>query len=217
MIELTVKGLADYVMKGPAAQRKTLHDFKYPDDNEAAVRTLYYRHARDAVRAYHRECRPAGWLLKKAELLRLNANSQTHRSQTRLDHNARALEQYHRHFGTKKFEYQSPLHLEAAFGQVRIKVSPDLHVIEKKRARIIRVEFSTGTPQSDRSRLFNIVGQIMFEATRRAGLGMTNADVLCYDVTTGKIHKGKGFRSRMRAEIEAACKNIEAVWPGLER
>ena len=74
MIELSVKGLADYIMGSPAAQHTTLRDFKYRDEDEAMNRRLYYHDAREVVRGYHREGRHADWLLDKANALRLSAS-----------------------------------------------------------------------------------------------------------------------------------------------
>lgn len=215
VINLGLKGLADYMTSNAAAQLKTLRDYKYPSGVESAARTRYYSNARSTIREYHRSGRPPAWLLEQARRIRSRGHGQSSGIQTKCNSNARAIESYHHHFRNKSFELLDDLKLELSVGQVRIRMAPDLHVREKRRTRVVRLEFSANRPSRDRNKLFKIMGQAMFEAADYAGLGLNSSAVLCFDVPEGDVHKGARVRSRMRAEIEAACQTIEAVWPTL--
>lgn len=215
MIRLGLKGLADFITGSPPAQRKTLRDYKYPDDDEAKARSSYYREARKYIRAYHAGTRSSSWLAEQSAELRAAARGKSRAIQIRLWSNARALDRYARSFADKQLEPLEELRLRLHFGAVEVRVTPDLHVRERKRERIIRLEFAEPKPSQDRDRFLAIMGQMMFEGAACAGLQVSSADVLCYDLPGGVTRKGARVGSRIRAEIDAACQTIEAVWPTL--
>jgi hypothetical protein len=53
----------------------------------------------------------------------------------------------------------------------------------------------------------------MFEAALVDGLKLPSSQVLYVDVPRGVRYKAARLGARMRANIEAACQNIAAIWP----
>lgn len=212
MIRLTVKGLAEFMTSTPAKQRKTLRDFKYPDEDEPFARRLYYREAREHISAFHRRGRDRDWLREKAddvaELARLNGGQ----SEIRLRNNSRGIRAYERHFGARRFEVLDEVRMELRFADVRISVVPDLHVIEGKKEKIIKLDFGVKAPSPD---IIRIVSQVMLEAARGVVGDLTSSSALYLDIGRGAEHRGARAGARTLRDIEAACETISAVWEGL--
>lgn len=212
MIKISVKGLAKFMTSSSAAQRKILRDYKHPDEDEPAAMRLYYKDATDRIVAYHRSGHDRSWLTEKAkdvaELARLTPGP----AGTRLRNNSRALSFYEQHFAERSFEPQGQLRLRLEVGGVTITVSPDLYVLEKGKAKVVKLEFSKEAP-SDES--VKIISQAMFEAAKGHVQGLSSSSVLLLDVPRGTEHRGARAGARMLNEIQAACKTIEAVWPSI--
>lgn len=210
-IQISVKGLAKYMLAGPAAQRRVLRDYKYPDP-EGAAQAKYYREARLGIIAYHQNGHDAPWLLRRADQLDTQAGHQSGRSAVRLRHNARGLRHYARAFADLEFDVRAELNLDLRHGPVRITVAPELHVAEDGEVRIIKLEFGANAPDA---RLIRIITQAMFEAAEQHGLDLPPASVLYIDVPRHRIHRGARMGARLARDIEAACQTIAAVWETL--
>lgn len=98
MITITVKGLAKFMTGTHAAQRKTIHEFKYPNEDESAAQQKYYREARKYIKAYHEQQRTKGWLTQRAMALQALARSEHGSRRIRLQNNVRALRAYDENF-----------------------------------------------------------------------------------------------------------------------
>lgn len=211
MIQISVKGLAKFMHSAPATQRKVLRDFKYPDP-EGAAQAKYYREARKTIVAYHQGDHDSGWLIRKADQLDLRGSHQGGRSEVRLRNNARGLRHYAKALGDKDYEVLADLRLDVEYGPVRIKVTPELHVVEKGKEKIIKLDFAKPTPDP---RLVKTITQVMFEAAEQNSLPIAPSGILYIDVTRGKIHKGARIGARLSKDIEAACQNMAAIWERL--
>lgn len=212
MIKISVKGLAKFMASSPAAQRKVLHDYKYPDEDEPSVMRLYYKDATDRILAYHRSGHDREWLRSKAKDVADLARLTPGRPGTRLKHNARGLTLYEQHFAGRKFEPLGQLRLKLGVGDVTITVSPDLYVAEKGKPKLLKLEFAVDTPSDD---FVKTVSQTMFEAAKGNVDGLSPSSVLFLDVPRGAEHRGARAGARMLREIEAACKNIGSMWPSI--
>lgn len=211
MIRIGIKGLAKFMGGSPAQQRKVLKDHKYPDP-EGHAQATYYREAGDAIRAFHRYGRGVPWLAQQAtdlEALSLGSMGQT---KVRLGHNSRALDAYARHFGHKVFTILPVPKLGVSYSGVHINVLPDLHVEENGAEKIIRLEFLKEEPDPS---LIRVTSQLLFEAQSAAGMGLSSSSVLYFDVQRGKVHKGARAGAHTLREVEAACKNIAALWDSI--
>ncbi len=209
---ISLKGLADYMTSSPSKQRTILRQFKYPEEDDARARILYYRDARDRVVALHRSGHDADWLRQQASQLDALAAMSVGQTKVRLRHNARGLNSYANHFAGKPYEILSDIRLALKVGDVIISVVPDLHVRERTKEKLVKLEFSADEPSHQ---FIQIVSQSMFEATSQASLGLLSSHVLYVDAPRGVIHKGARVGSRMRRDIEAACLSISSIWEGL--
>lgn len=208
--QVSLTGLADFMTASAVRQRTIVKQYKYPDDDEARAKVLYYREARDRIAMYHRSPRAPAWLHAQAtELQQLARRSPKGRSRVRLEHNARGVTAYAEHFSSKKYSVQRNLRLELRYGDVRVSVVPDLYVIDGPKPKLIKLEFGVEPPTADEVR---IISQGLFEAAVAAHLDVGSAQVLYVDVPRGIEHKGARAGARMQRNIEASCHNFSAIW-----
>lgn len=212
MIKLSVKGFADYMTSGPAKQRTILRQYKYPDEDEAHARIIYYREARDRIAGYHKGQESPDWLTAQSRNLSALATLSAGRTKARLNHNARAISAYQAHFSEREFGVLDDLVLRFTLEEVTITVAPDLHVTEDGVEKMIKLDFGKNPPSE---KLVKIISQLMYQTACDAGLNMKSASVLFFDVPRGKVFRGATARSRMMRDIEATCQNISAVWPSI--
>lgn len=213
MKKLSLKGLADYMTASATRQRSILRTYKYPDEDEARAKILYYREARERIAAYHFSGnQDPQWLVDQARNLDTLAKYSLRRRRARLEHNAYGVRQYARHFAERRFKVLAEFSRDLRFDDVFVSVYPDLHVIEDGTEKLIKLEFTKEEPSPD---LVKIITQCMFEAARDAGCGIAAASVLLLDVPRAKSHRGARMGARMARNIEATCKNISAIWDSL--
>ncbi len=211
MIRITLKGLAKFIMASPAKQRKILRDYKYPKDEGQAM-AQYYQEARGVIKAYHKNTHEKDWLLEKAKMMRQSASATGGQSGRRLTNNARGIEQYAEHFSDRKFDILPDTEVSLANDQIKIKINPELHVLESGKDKIIKLEFAKEAPSDH---LVKIVCQTMFEGALQKNGSVKAASVLYLDVPRGIEYRGAKQGSKMRSEIEAACKNIVSMWDSI--
>ena len=166
----------------------------------------------DRFGTFHREGHQRNWLLNQAQNIRLSAGN-TQQSQTMCEHNARAIERYHGFFSGKKFSYLPPLSISTSMSGIQVNVNPDLHVIERGKTRIIRIEYAVRLGHS-RQQFQELAAQIVSEAIsqRSQSLGLKPSDIQNFDLKDGSVYKAKS-RTRIRNQITAACLNIASLWP----
>ncbi|HKQ58297.1 MAG TPA: hypothetical protein VJY35_10565 [Candidatus Eisenbacteria bacterium] len=208
-----MKGLADYMTASHRKQRAILHSYKYPDEDESQAKILYYREARDRILALHKSAHQPAWLQSEALQLESVAAHATDAASRRLINNARALVSYATHFGNRVFKILDEAHMTLTIAGVVITVRPDMHVEEKRAERLIKLEFGV-EPLAPTA--IRILTQTMYEAARNSGMSIKSKDVLCFDVTRGKVHAaGTRMGPRLKGEIKAACQNIASIWDGI--
>lgn len=195
-----------------ARQRKIISDYKYPREEEASARIVYYREARAHISEFHASGHDESWLRSKSRELNAAANSRYGSRRTRLKNNARALREYARHFSHKGFDLLPDITYGLRFGDVTVTVTPDLHVLEDGAEKFIKLGFSTDEP-SDQS--IKIICQGLYEAITREGYKLSSSSTLYYDVSRGAVHRGARMGARMAKNLEAACTTISDIWDGL--
>ncbi len=192
-----------------AAQRKTVHEFKYPNEEESAAQQKYYREAKRFIKAHHEHKHQTGWLSQHAQTLFAKAQQETGPRRVRLNNNARSLKDYEQHFSKQQLTVLNDVTLTLQIHGVKIKVTPDLHVTEKGQEKIIKLDFTAAAPDKIQSR---IIAQVMYEAANANGSNIPGNAVLYLDLARGNTHRGARAGSRMNNEIEAACATITAIW-----
>jgi len=212
MKKLSLKGLAAFMTATAAHQRDILRQYKYPSDDDAKAKILYYREARDRVAAFHRSEYQKEWLTQKAEDIDTLASVSVGHTKARLKHNARGLRAYAKHFSGRNFKVLNDLNLGLQYGDVIITIYPDLHVEENGEEKIIKLEFSVEEPTKE---MIKIVSQAMFEAFSSTRPGSPVSTVLYLDVPRGKEHRGAQLRARMTKNIKATCLTISNIWDAI--
>jgi hypothetical protein len=213
MIKIGLKGLVKFMTAKPAAQRKVLRDYKYPKP-EGHAQALYYQDAVRAIGRYHRDgSQPLSWLEGEAQRFLSEAQAASGTRRTRLRHNARALNQYGEYFGTRNW-IAAPLEKLPAlvYGSVQVNVKADLRVLEGNKEWLIKFEFSEKESSVD---AVKVMTQLLFESARQRWPGLPSSAVLYVDVAHGTAHKGARLGARVSKDIDAACKNIEAIWDSI--
>jgi hypothetical protein len=204
MIKLSAKQLAEYMTATPASQRRLLREWKYPDPN-AFPRWMYYKEARGCIARYHRDCRDANWLTEQAARFEIAADE-------RLDHNARSLRRYAEHFGNRKFVVLEKPNLRVSFGDVIVSARPDLHVTERGKEKLVKLDFVVRRVEDE---VPKIITQLMLEAAQSFEMPITASGVEYLHVSSGTLVKGRTARIRVMENIEASCENISAIWDSL--
>lgn len=212
MIRITSKGLAKFMFGGPATQRKTLRDFKFPDP-EGSVQATYYTPARNAIKRYHGEGNDPSILVHEVDRLRITAAGQTDSQRVRIENNIRALKSYLKNFGHERFRVLSTPKLNFFSGAVTVSATPDLHVEHRSTKKLVKLDLSKRAPDP---KMVRAILQVTFQAALASGLEVEPGNVVYLDVHRASQYKGAKVRTRLKAEIEAACRNIEALWPGIK-
>lgn len=210
--KLSLKGLADFMTASPTRQRKILYTYKYPSEDEARAKILYYREARDRISAYHSSQHDVSWLRDEAKRLDTLAGFSVGLRRSRLRHNAHGLDLYATHFAERNFDVLDEFYQDIQFRDVFVSVYPDLHVREDDDEKLVKLEFTKDAPDE---KIVKIISQCMFEAATLADLKLPSASILYFDVPRGKVYKGARMGARMAKDIESTCMNISAIWDSI--
>lgn len=212
-IELTAKGLAKYIVADPAAQRKVLRDYKWPDP-EGQAQAQYYREALATIRRVH-----ASPLLSKTELtaaanaLLARASTAGGPSATRLRNNARALAEYEAMCNPQMLMSRRSSTPRLTIEGVIIRVVPDLRLHRDKGDVFQKFDFSAGPSDGKTKRINAIVAQLLFAGLHRDDASIRPTQIEVVHVATGTVVKAAPKRARITADVEAACAAINLLWP----
>lgn len=209
MKRISVKGLADFMSAGEAKRRTIVRQFKYPKEEDASAKILYYRKARATIEAYRAGKRDPSWLEDRADQLEVFAGGLTGSSRTLHRNNVRAIRDYAQNFAHRRFVPSSVPRLRLDYGGVHVSVIPDLRATEAGKDKIVKLEFAKNPPTDLE---VNVISQLLFEAAQAAGLGMPASSVLYLDVARGAEHRGARVGSRMKTNIVAACETFSNIW-----
>ncbi|MBZ5515837.1 MAG: hypothetical protein LAN62_13530 [Acidobacteriia bacterium] len=212
MIKLSAKGLAEFMTQSPAAQTRTLRNFKLKAA-EGAIRVKYYAEARGAVRQYHLKNNDRGVLETAIHHLETKAGQASGRGIGRLANNIRAIRSYYRNFGDTRFRILPTPRIHITQGDVTISAIPDLCAQEGRSPKLIKLELGTRIPDE---RAVDIVLHVMFQAARMSGHAVRRQDVIILDVEHGTRYTGANVGVGIERDIEAACHAIEDMWPAIK-
>jgi hypothetical protein len=209
-IKLSVKGLAQFMTAGPAKQRTVLRTQKFPSKQENVAIIVYYGEARRAIEEYHENDNDPAMLVSAVDKISKKEVSASGQTAVRLNHNIRGIQTYLTHFGDRKFTILETPKIKYVRNNVTVSAMPDLFVVENGHRKIIKLDFSEKPPDP---RVVVIVLQVMYEAAAAAGLAVKPKDVVYLDVVRNEQHTGAKMKAALKKEVEAACDNIEALWP----
>ncbi len=206
---ITLKGLADFMTSNPAKQRRIVHDFKYPEEDDGRAKIMYYREARDDIQRYHRKKFAPGWIRQRAGEIAVTANASAGARRKRLEHNSRALRQYADHFGLLTLDLLPINQMNYVVGDLVVSVKPDLHATINGKEAFVKVEYGAEPLTEYEAK---VITQVMHEAACQSGFSIPASKVLCLDVSSGIVYKGAGLKAMMHKDVDAACKTIAAIW-----
>ena len=129
-------------------------------------------------------------------------------SAIRLRNNARGLRQYADNFSRRRFDVLPDLRMELVHGDVRITVVPDLHVSERGKEKILKLDFASRTPDAQ---VIRIVSQCMFEASKK--YSWQNYIIVCSisGGCDGTEHRGARIGARLLGDVRAACDKYKRI------
>jgi hypothetical protein len=173
---------------------------------------FYYSDALRSIVRFHDANHDTAWLLERAAELHDKATTEQRRPfAIQFASNGRALESYAQHFATPWCSRGAmpKSRLSLRFGRVVVAASPDVVLRVKNADRFVKLAFSK---EAQDERVSRVMAQVMFEALEEHGLGVTSGQVRVYNLSSGDDSRGARLGSRLRADIEAACETLEALW-----
>lgn len=211
MIKITAKGLAKFMTSGSIGQRNVLRNFKFPDP-EGGVQAAYYSEARRTIKDFHESGNNPANIVAEVKRLSDKAYLANPKGRVRIEHNIRALRQYLKIFGDAKFKVIPNSPLEFVYRGVSIGATPDFCAKYEGKRKLIKLDLGNRPANLT---VVKVILQVMFEAARGTFTNLEPKDVLYLDVPGEKIRTTVRKGSRLTKEIEAACENIEALWPSI--
>lgn len=213
MIRLSYTALADYMTSSAHSQRKTLFDYKYPDEDEPRAKRLYYREARQAIRAYHVGEHSDSWLEEQAvSLAETAAIAHSPQAASRLRSNSRTLYSYARHYTSTELTLLPHFSGVLNIGNVEVRIIADLHATVRNSEKVIRLDHSRDNPDP---KYCSIVTQLMYEAACAHELVLPTSAFIVRHIASRRDFKGARVGARILKDITASCANIEAIWAAL--
>jgi hypothetical protein len=210
--KISMKGLAQFMTSGPSRQRSILRDHKYPKG--AVVIIGYYSAARSAIKKYHEGNQSAAIIVAEVESLRKKMVGATKQTVSRLENNIRALQSYLLYFGKRRFEVLDTPRLKYEQGDVVVSITPDLMVQEDGVKEMIKLDCNRAGASKEQ---IDIILQLMYEASFAANVGVKPKKVTYIDAIRNVQHVGGKVRRNLKRDIDAACANVSAMWPGITR
>jgi hypothetical protein len=212
MPKLSMKGLAQFMTAGPSRQRSILRDHKFP---KAAVPMIgYYTAARNAIKRYHEETQNPAIIVEEVAGLRKKMIGASKQTVSRLENNIRALQGYLEYFGKRSFRVLETPRLKYLRGDVAVSVVPDLMVEENGVREMIKLDCNRAGASKEQ---IDVMLQLMYESASAAAIGVKPKGIAYIDAIRNKQHVGAKLKRTLKKDIDAACDNVSAMWPGISR
>jgi hypothetical protein len=215
-IQISVNGLVKFMQASSVAQRTLLRDHKFPFDANGKKRPqiVHYSEASAAVLKYHEAGNKQSILDSAVESLLRKIQDNPELNASRIEDNVRAIRAYSEHFSTSRYLVLPNPKPKYSHGDVTVSATTDLYVSEAGTNKLIRLDFKAAEAEKD---IIQTILKITHAAALMSGLDIDAGNVVYIDVCRKKMHKGKEMNKRLKAEVEAACDTIAAIWPTLKR
>jgi hypothetical protein len=215
---VSLNPLAEYMTAGPGRRRTILTEQKWPE----GFQTAYYREAEHAIA----RCLASGGKDRKpiaAALRELEKPGETGHEVVRRETGRAALKAFEAWLGkasnleTLRAAPEQPEHLH--IGPVDISVRPELHVVAPDGAVVgaLKLYLKRKPLKNDRARYAAAIVHEYVERILKAGKRTEWKRCMVLDVLAGKLYDATEKHSSRRRQLAAACGEIGAVWPSLER
>lgn len=207
LINIPVSRFAKYLYSNPQPRKRILREIKKPKTSGFRG-FFYYLEAKNALTSFYKNKYDTGFLQDKINQFLLDAVKSNKGRKTRLKYNAKVLNQYLQFFSNINYEVLPAVKFSIQYGLVNIKATPDLHVIENGKKKIIKFGFPKDITQKE----IKVITNTFFEAQRKAGLNYDRKCIVYLDIPRGKVIYGDTFGSAMEKNIQIACKNIPKIY-----
>lgn len=224
-IRIPVRALANFMTSSSLTQRTVLRNNKYPKtiDGHTRPQIVRYSEAKAAIKKYHKSNNDISVLMdalerlsRKAEYILAHPVDEQGRPKdgSRLNDNIRALHGYMKFFSANKFTVLSTPNLKYTHGNVDVGASLDLYVKERDKYKLIKIDLSIVTPKKE---IIDIILKVTVEAAGSLTMPVLPKDVIYVDVERHVVYNGSKLGKGLKKNIDAACENIESLWPGIKQ
>jgi len=207
---LSTHGLVEFMTGNFLVREDILRRYKYQYPGQK-VYAPYYQSAISAIRQYHRLGNDAAVFGAQTTALedRLRGESNP-RIQVRLRENIRAITSYEKHFGRRRFAIPPQVRVPPlGITAVTITCNPDLQVIEADNKLLITLHCAVTKPEKE---AVAILSQLIHAAYQKVE-AIPAGNVRFLVVQSGEEESWTGRVKRRWPHIEAACRQIRALWP----
>jgi len=207
---LSAHGLMEFMTSSFYAREEILRRYKYRYPGQK-VFAPYYQAAITAIREYHRAGNdPAALAARLAALEGLLRGERNPRIQVRLRENMRTIISYEKHFGRRRFTVPPQVRVPPLLvSAVSVTCNPDLQVMEADERLLISLHCAMTKPEKE---AVAILSQLAHEAYQKIEV-VPPRNVRFLDVQAGTEASWTGRGKRRWPQIEAACRQIHALWP----
>lgn len=118
------------------------------------------------------------------------------------------------YFGRRRFVVLDTPKLKYAHGDVVVSIISDLFVEENGKREMIKLDCSRAGATK---RQIAVMLQLMYQSASTAGMGVNPKGVAYLDAIRNEQHVSGRLKPSLKKEIDAACANVSAMWPGITR
>jgi len=207
---LSAHGLVEFMPSGFYAREGILRRYKYTYPGQK-VFAPYYQATMAAIRAYHRAGNdPAVFAAGIARLEGLLRTERNPRIQVRLRENVRAITSYQEHFGGRRFEVPIQVRVPSlVVGGVTLTCNPDIQVVEDGRRLLLCVHCGVTEPEKEAAACLT---QLVHAAYQKIEPVQARYVRLIH-LQSGMEVPWTGRGKKRWPQIQAACRQISALWP----
>lgn len=211
-IRISASGFAEFLTSSGRSRANKLRPFKFPSKGEGAGRSSYYQRALKSIRAYHRANQDEKVFEREfMEIEHAMGGAGKRLELIKLKQNQRAIEEYRRMYGKRKFIILPNHRLEWKIGAVTVTAQPDLWVEENGTHVLLKIGLARKGTEYVNVLLFTI-----HKAAVASGYGISARNVVYLDIGKG-IERTCDYRCGGYSRLfKDGAREISAVWPSIE-
>jgi hypothetical protein len=203
-----MRGLAEVASAKPARKQAVLKRFKFPKSEESVGRSNYYVKALSAIKRHHKgDATAVNAIL--SDLLAEAATETDLRRKAKLKNNHRAISDYLRQFGNRRFQIKPGKKFYYATKDVLVGAHPDLVVEEDGDLLLLKLNLGK---EDFNGGVCALLLHVLYEAAQDQGLAIKPTSVECLQTSSGSRVVGPRRGFGPKSEIDAACREVAAIW-----
>jgi len=209
-IRVSASCVADFVTATGKSRESRLRPFKIPSA-ESTFRSIYYKDALAAVRAYHARGNDKSQITAAVERIkRLAGLADSAQKRTRYEQNIEAIGAYIRVYGKRRFKVLPNKRLQFAVGNVTVTAQSDLWVEEDGTQVLLKIGMAKKKRQ-----YIDLILVLIRKAAVASGHKIRAKNVVYLNVKSGQEIVASGGLTRFNSLIRMTAAEIEAMWDGI--